>query len=93
MTGSERISLDDETARDTIQHLEVYAARRRADGAESEADQIDRLAAEIRHKADSNLRDCGNCGWVGTYLGDVADGPPVICPLCGWKWVYTGVES
>lgn len=82
--SEKRIKIDDNTARETIRQLRDYAARRRADGADHEAARIEKLADSHRHLADSKLRDCPECEWVGTYLElDDTNEPRVVCPFCG----------
>jgi len=77
------IKLTHKQAQSVIAHLRDYACRRRADGARETAVDLEEHADTLEHEADSNWRNCENCGWVGTHH----TGRLIIeCPLCGWSY-------
>lgn len=83
------VRLGDMTAKRVADTLYDFSVRRRADGAEKEADLIQRDADEIVDQADSKWRDCGECGWPGTYFED----GKVRCPVCSWSLVCERMNS
>lgn len=86
---TERLRVSHEDANEISELLKDFAARRRADGAVSAAHEIQRQADGLVHAADSNWRDCGDCGWVGTYLAD----EELRCAVCDWSWPYMEAQQ
>jgi hypothetical protein len=79
------IEIPVEVAAEISMELKDYAARRRADGETTVTEQLMKHAATLRHRYDSNVKDCLMCGFCGTIITGEGD---VRCLDCGYVEVF-----